>query len=67
MGVYAPQEMDREGRRKFTNSYVLVVPDVSDLKGFVKEFPDTTAQSRPELAGYRPRGAVISLPQEGGL
>ena len=67
IGVYAPQVMDRERRSKFTNSYVLVVPDVSDLKGFVKEFPDTTAQLRPELASYRPRGAVISLPQEGGL
>jgi CRISPR-associated protein Cmx8 len=67
MGIYAPQVIDREGGSKFTNSFVLVVPDVSDLKEFVKEFPDTTAQLTPELAGYRPRGAVISLPQEGGL
>jgi CRISPR-associated protein Cmx8 len=67
MGVYAPQVIDREGGSKFTNSYVLVVPDVSDLKGFVKEFPDTTAELTLELAGFRPRGAVISLPQEGGL
>jgi CRISPR-associated protein Cmx8 len=67
MGVYAPQVIDREGGSKFTSSYVLVVPDVSDLEGFVQDFPDTTAQLTPELAGYRPRGAVISLPQEGGL
>ena len=67
MGVYAPQVIDREGGRKFTNSYVLVVPDVSDLDGFVQDFPDTTAQLKSELAGYRPREAVISLPQEGGL
>ena len=67
MGVYAPQVIDREGGRKFTSSYVLVVPDVSDLDGFVQDFPDTTAQLKSELAGYRPREAVISLPQEGGL
>ncbi|TMI53231.1 type I-MYXAN CRISPR-associated protein Cmx8, partial [Candidatus Bathyarchaeota archaeon] len=67
MGVYVPQVIDREGESKFTGSYVLVVPDVSDLEGFVQEFPDTTAQLKPELAGYRPREAVISLPQEGGL
>ena len=67
MGVYAPQVIDREGGSKFTSSYVLVVPDVSDLEGFVQDFPDTTAQLKPELAGYRPREAVISLPQEGGL
>jgi CRISPR-associated protein Cmx8 len=67
MGVYVPQVMDRKGGSKFTGSYVLVVPDVSDLEGFVKDFPDTTAQLKPELAGYRPREAAISLPQEGGL
>jgi CRISPR-associated protein Cmx8 len=67
MGVYAPQVIDREGGSKFTSSFVLVVPDVSDLEGFVQDFPDTTAQLKPELAGYRPREAVISLPQEGGL
>jgi CRISPR-associated protein Cmx8 len=67
MGVYAPQVIDREGGNKFTNSYVLVVPDVSDLEGFVEDFPDATAQLKPELAGYRPREAVIALPQEGGL
>jgi len=67
MGVYVPQVIDREGGSKFTGSYVLVVPDVSDLEGFVQDFPDTIAQLKPELAGYRPREAAISLPQEGGL
>jgi CRISPR-associated protein Cmx8 len=67
MGVYAPQIIDREGGTNFTNSYVLVVPDVSDLEGFVQDFPNATAQLKPELAYYRPREAVIALPQEGGL
>lgn len=67
MGIYVPQVIDREGGSKFTAGYVLVIPDVSDIEAFVQEFPDTTAQLGPELAGYRPRESVISIPHEGGL
>jgi CRISPR-associated protein Cmx8 len=67
MGVYVPQVIDREGARQFTGAYVIVVPDVSDLEGFVQEFPKTIAQLKPDLAGYRPKEAVVSIPQEGGL
>src|SRR5215813_3362777 len=66
MGIYVPQIMDRDGQTKF-EGYVLVIPDVSELDGFVHDFPKATAQLRSDLAGYRPRESVISLPQEGGL
>lgn len=66
IGVYVPEVIDRDGKRKFVG-YVLAVPDVSDPNGFLLEFPDTVAQLGNEMAGYRPRDAAISLPQEGGL
>jgi CRISPR-associated protein Cmx8 len=66
MGVYVPEVIDRDGKTKFVG-YVFAVPDVSDLRGFILEFPHTLAQFGNAMAGYRPRGAVISLPQEGGL
>lgn len=66
MGCYVPQVIDRDGGTRFVG-YVLVVPDVSDLEGFVHDFPATTYQLKPDLAGYRPKESVISVPQEGGL
>jgi CRISPR-associated protein Cmx8 len=65
-GIYVPEVIDSEGRTKFVG-YVLAVPDVSGLDGFVRAFPESVAQLGTEMAGYRPREAVISLPQEGGL
>lgn len=67
MGVYVPEVIEREGGTKLAGSYVLVVPDISDVDGFVQDFPNTVAQLGADMAGYRPRDSVISLPQEGGL
>jgi CRISPR-associated protein Cmx8 len=66
MGVYVPETIDRDGRTQFVG-HVLAVPDVSDPLDFAAEFPSTLAQLGHELAGYRPREAVISVPQEGAL
>jgi CRISPR-associated protein Cmx8 len=67
MGLYRPETIDREGQTKFVG-YVLAVPEVSDLEGFVQVFPDTIASLGNEMIRFGlPREAVISLPQEGGL
>jgi CRISPR-associated protein Cmx8 len=47
--------------------YVLAVPEVADLEGFVETFPGIVAELSPESAGFRPRQALISLPEEGAL
>lgn len=47
--------------------YVLAVPDVADVWAFAEEFPDTIGQLDEQTAGYRPRDAVLSIPQEGAL
>lgn len=66
MSVYVPESIDREGKSRFTG-YVLAVPDVSDLVGFVHDFAESLPQLTTDMAGYRPRDAVISVPQEAAL
>jgi CRISPR-associated protein Cmx8 len=66
MGVYVPEAVDSEGKTEF-KGYVLAIPDVADMGGFVKVFPKAVAQLGTEMHGYRPRDAVISVPQEGAL
>ena len=66
MRVFVPETMKIDGKREFVG-YVLTIPEVCDLEGFVEEFCDMTAQLKPDLAGYRPAEAVVSIPQEGAL
>lgn len=66
MGVYVPEIIERDGKTKFSG-YVLAIPDVSDHNGFVQDFGETLAQLGTQMAGYRPKQAVVALPQEGGL
>jgi CRISPR-associated protein Cmx8 len=47
--------------------YVFSVPDVEDVEGFVDEFHATASTMTADLAGYRPRDSILSLPEEGGL
>lgn len=47
--------------------YVITVPDVNDLEGFQIDFAESVAQLDQTRAGYRPRAALLSLPEEGGL
>jgi CRISPR-associated protein Cmx8 len=48
-------------------AYVLTVPDVADLDGFLEDFPGYLQGLGTERAGYRPREAVLALRAEGGL
>lgn len=66
MGVYVPEIIERDGKTKFSG-YVLAIPDVSDHSGFVQDFVETLAQLGTKMAGYRPKEAVVALPQEGGM
>lgn len=66
MRVFVPETMKVDGKREFVG-YVLTIPEVCDLEGFVEEFRDMSAQLKPDLAGYRPAESVVSVPQEGAL
>jgi CRISPR-associated protein Cmx8 len=64
--VCVPESLDREGK-SFFGGYVLAIPDVSDLVGFSHDFPASLPQLTTDMSGYRPRDALISIPQEGAL
>jgi CRISPR-associated protein Cmx8 len=59
--------MDHDVVREETTGYILTVPDVLDLDGFIEEYRAGIGQLTADMAGFRPRDAVLSLPEEGGL
>lgn len=66
MGVFVPEVIDKDGKSAF-KGFVIAIPEVTDLQGFVEEFFGMVARLKKEMKGYRPADAVISLPQEGAL
>lgn len=68
MGVFVPEVIDDEGKSAFAKgNFVIAIPEVTDVQGFVEEFLSMVARLKKEMKGYRPADAVISLPQEGAL
>ncbi|AUT04615.1 type I-MYXAN CRISPR-associated protein Cmx8 (plasmid) [Nostoc sp. CENA543] len=67
--VYCPSILDKEGKRDNSKkNYAVTIPDVANLKDFCDEFPNVLQQCRSnESVGYRPREALIDLPEEGAL
>lgn len=66
--LFVPQEIERDGATNLPpSSFTVAVPDVSDLKEFVTDYPRWLADRSPEPRGYRPAQAVIDLPAEGAL
>lgn len=65
--LFVPQTVDmKSGQREYAG-YLLVIPEVNDLRLFVADMIDYWKMLEPEASGYRPRGALIDLPEEGGL
>lgn len=64
--IFQPIELERTGSERH-RGYLFAVPDVADLDWFIREFPAVAASLEPEPAGFRPRGSIIGIPQEGGL
>ncbi|MDB9311782.1 type I-MYXAN CRISPR-associated protein Cmx8 [Spirulina sp. CS-785/01] len=64
--VYCPAILNKDGKREISG-YVLAIPDVANLVDFCDEFKDVLNQREPHSYGYRPREAIIDLPEEGGL
>lgn len=69
MGVGEAWRIEREEEefREKPRGYVIAVPDVMDLEGFAADYQASVAQLDTTMYRYRPRHAVLSLPQEGGL
>jgi CRISPR-associated protein Cmx8 len=69
MGVGEAWQIKLDGDRVTEEpiGYVLTVPDVTALSEFVRDFAAEVATLSTAMAGYRPRDAVLALPEEGGL
>jgi CRISPR-associated protein Cmx8 len=66
MGVFQTLSIDRDGKESQTG-YVLAVPDIANYEEFCLDFSEFAASLSSEIAGFRPRASLISIPEEGGL
>jgi CRISPR-associated protein Cmx8 len=64
--VYVPQVVDSDGKNEFVG-YAVVFPDISNLEVFCDELPRWLLEREPEVRGYRPRAAIVDLPEIGAL
>jgi CRISPR-associated protein Cmx8 len=65
--LFVPQIVDlKTGQREYAG-YLLVIPEVKNLPQYVKDMVGYWKNLAPDTSGYRPRDALIDLPQEGGL
>lgn len=64
--LFVPRRVEADGSSDFAG-YTLAVPEVSDLKRFLRHYPLMLHGLPKDARGYRPAGAVIDLPAEGGL
>jgi CRISPR-associated protein Cmx8 len=65
--IFAPRAIDVKNRRMADQGYLLAIPEVSDLEGFLDDIEAFWKSRTDKVAGYRPEQAVIDVPQEGGL
>lgn len=65
--LFVPQTVDlKTGQREYAG-YLLAIPEVADLRLYVEDMIGYWKTLEPQAAGYRPRDALIDLPEEGGL
>ena len=66
MRIFVPEVINNDGKSEF-RGYVLAIPEVCDIEGFVDDYSLMLSQLKENLRGYRPAESVISVPQEGAL
>jgi CRISPR-associated protein Cmx8 len=64
--VFAPRTVSVDGGLTDAG-YVLAIPEAADIEAFTTEVKDLLRSLEIEAAGFRPRSALIYVPQEGGL
>jgi CRISPR-associated protein Cmx8 len=64
--IFVPEAIDSDGKREFVG-FVLAFPDVSDLTAFCRAYVRLLGELKPEIRGYRPAEALISIPDQGAL
>jgi len=64
--VYVPQVVKPDGSSELVG-YVLAIPEVSNLDGFLVDYPLLLGGLGGQLRGYRPAESVIDLPAQAAL
>ena len=64
--TYVPSLINVDGGME-NSGYVLAVPEPATLKVFIQDIKNLLGSLSSEVSGFRPRGARIDLPEEGGL
>lgn len=68
--IYIPQllskDQDKDSDMKF-EGFVLAIPDVCLLKSFKADYQTLLKNRSPQALGFRPKEAVIEVPEEAGL
>lgn len=64
--VFVPEVEGRDGKRTFWG-YAFAIPDVAELAAFCSAWGPVARSRGIEMAGFRPREAVVSLAREAGL
>lgn len=71
--IYVPRSLDIERSenkwriRRNEAGYVLAIPEPYDLETFAEDAVSTLRGLKTEIAGFRPRSALIDIFEEGGL
>jgi len=64
--VFVPQQIDSDGKSEFVG-YTLAIPEVADLGRYCRNYKTLLTHLDPARIGYRPRDAVITIPEQGSL
>lgn len=64
--VFVPQRVDADGKSEFVG-YALALPEVGNLDKFCKCYKKLLEKLGAERIAYRPRDAVVALPEQGPL
>lgn len=67
--VFVPQTIDIKKERRAEQGFLLCIPEVADLEHFLELIEPFWQRLSPATPGnyYRPKEALIDLPEEGGL
>jgi len=64
--IFVPRRVKLDGELEHAG-FAVVIPEPSDLNFFVDDAKELLQSLETEVAGYRPKAALIDIPEEGGL
>jgi CRISPR-associated protein Cmx8 len=64
--LFIPQHLNAKGEREY-DGYVTCIPDVARLKSFITRHERALRSRTADAAGFRPRQALIDLPEAAAL